>query len=66
MHKISKKIINSNIDFYTANELARELRVNIMTIYRYIKSKRLIAYKIGKEFRIDRKEFNNFLINSKI
>lgn len=49
-------------NFYTAEELAKELKVNIMTIYRYIKAKKLKAYKIGKEFRIDKQEFNKFLI----
>ena len=48
-------------DFYTAQELADKLQVNIMTIYRYIKAKRLKAYKIGKEFRIDKAEFEAFL-----
>ena len=48
-------------DFYTAQELADKLQVNIMTIYRYIKAKKLKAYKIGKEFRIDRSEFEGFL-----
>jgi excisionase family DNA binding protein len=48
-------------EFYTARELADKLRVNIMTIYRYIKAGRLKAYKIGKEFRIDKDEFNKFL-----
>jgi len=48
-------------EFYTAKELANKLRVNIMTIYRYIKAGKLKAYKLSKEFRIDRKEFNNFL-----
>ncbi len=48
-------------NFYTAEELAKELKVNIMTIYRYIKAKKLKAYKIGKEFRIDKQEFNKFL-----
>ena len=48
-------------EFYTANDLADKLGVNIMTIYRYIKAKRLNAYKIGKEFRIDHKEFERFL-----
>ena len=50
-----------NKEFYTAQELADKLRVNIMTIYRYIKASRLKAYKIGKEFRIDAKEFSRFL-----
>jgi excisionase family DNA binding protein len=48
-------------EFYTAKELADKLGVNIMTIYRYIKAKRLMAYKIGKEFRIDKNEFQRFL-----
>lgn len=52
-------------EFYTAKELAEKLSVNVMTIYRYIKAGKLNAYKIGKEFRIDKIEFNNFLDKSK-
>jgi len=48
-------------EFYTARELAEKLRINIMTIYRYIKAGRLKAYKIGKDFRIDKGEFDKFL-----
>ncbi len=48
-------------EFYKAEDLAKKLDVNIMTIYRYIKTKKIKAYKIGKEFRIDKTEFNNFL-----
>lgn len=51
----------SESNFFTVWELAAELKVSEMTIYRYIKAKKLKAYKIGKEFRIDRAEFNNFL-----
>ncbi len=54
-----------NKEFYTAKELAEKIRVNIMTIYRYIKANKLKAYKIGKEFRIGKKEFNNFLNKAK-
>lgn len=50
-----------NKEFYTAQDLADKLDVNIMTIYRYIKAGRLKAYKIGKEFRIDSTEFEEFL-----
>lgn len=52
-------------EFYSAGELASKLEVNIMTIYRYIKAKRLRAYKIGKEFRIAKSEFNRFLNKAK-
>mgnify|MGYP001241917759 CR=1 FL=1 len=48
-------------DFYLVEELAEKLRVSNMTIYRYIKAGKVRAYKIGKEFRIDENEFNNFL-----
>lgn len=50
-------------EFYRAEDLARKLEVNIMTIYRYIKAGRLKAYKIGKEFRIARIEFEKFMKN---
>lgn len=51
----------TNKEFYTAQELADRLRVNVMTIYRYIKAKKLKAYKTGKEFRIAKDEFEKFL-----
>ncbi len=48
-------------DFYRAEDLAKKLDVNIMTIYRYLKAGKLRAHKIGKEFRIERSEFDRFL-----
>jgi len=56
----------NNKQFYTAQELAETLGYNIMTIYRYIKSGKLKAYKVGKEFRIDKNEFEKFLNSVKI
>ncbi len=56
---------NKKDEFYKAEDLAKKLKVNIMTIYRYIKAGRLNAYKIGKEFRIAEVEFNRFLNNVK-
>ena len=47
--------------FYTAKELAEMLSLNVMTIYRYIDAGKLKAYKIGKEFRIEKAEFERFL-----
>lgn len=52
-------------EFYLVEELAEKLRLSNMTIYRYIKAKKLKAYKLGKEFRIDKKEYNKFLNNCK-
>jgi len=54
-------MLNNKKEFYTAKEVANKLRVNVMTIYRYIKAKKIKAYKIGKEFRIGQEEFDAFL-----
>lgn len=48
-------------DFYLVDELAAKLRVNPMTIYRYIKAGKLHAYKTGKAYRIAKAEFNRLL-----
>ena len=58
-------VMQNNKPYYTAKELAEMLSVNIMTIYRYIKAKRLKAFKIGKEFRIERSEFEQFINKAK-
>lgn len=53
-------------EFYTAKDLADKLKVNIMTIYRYIDAGKIKAYKIGKEFRVDKKSFEDFLKKAEI
>lgn len=52
-------------EYYLAKELADKLRVNIMTIYRYVKAGKLKAHKIGKEFRIEKSEFDRFMDKAK-
>ncbi|MBI3273602.1 MAG: helix-turn-helix domain-containing protein, partial [Candidatus Colwellbacteria bacterium] len=52
-------------EYYTAKELADKLSLNVMTIYRYIDAGKLKAYKIGKEFRIERSEFERFMNKAK-
>jgi len=52
---------NMEKEFYTPAEVAEKLRVNIMTIYRYIKAGKINAHKLGKDFRIDVKEYERFL-----
>lgn len=48
-------------DFYLVEELAEKLRVSKMTIYRYIKADKVKAFKMGKEFRIAKAEFDKFM-----
>ena len=52
-------------EFLTAEEVAEMLKVNIMTIYRYIKAGKIQAFKLGKNFRIEKKEFDRFLSSLK-
>ena len=47
--------------FMTVYEIADLLRVEPLTIYRYIRSKKLTAYKLGKEYRVQQKDFETFL-----
>jgi excisionase family DNA binding protein len=47
--------------FYTPEEIADSLKLNIITIYRYIRSKKIKAYKISNTYRIDEKTFKEFI-----
>lgn len=51
---------------YKVEEIADILQVTKMTVYRYIKAKKIKAYKIGKEIRIDGSDFQIFLESIKI
>lgn len=61
MRKIHNLPAKKGEEYYSAKELAEKLNYNIMTIYRYIKSGKLKAYKISKEFRISKNDFDDFL-----
>lgn len=51
--------------YYTINEIAEMLKVAYLTVYRWIISGKLEAYKVGKQFRISHTDFNKFLEASK-
>ncbi len=51
---------------YTVEQVAEILQVTKMTVYRYIKARKIKGYKIGKEIRIDGTDFKNFLESIKI
>lgn len=48
-------------EWYRTETVANMLSVNVMTIYRYIKAKKIVAYKIGKEYRIKKTDYEAFL-----
>jgi len=49
----------------TIEQVAKKLQVSKMTIYRYIKAKKIVVYKIGKEYRIKEADLGKFLEESK-
>lgn len=48
-------------DFYTVKEVAEKLNLKIATVYRYIKTGKIKAYKVGKRLRIKKKEIEDFM-----
>jgi excisionase family DNA binding protein len=52
--------------FLTIDDISKTLNLSKMTIYRYINAGKLPAYKFGREFRIEPKEFEGFLKKNKI
>ena len=47
--------------YYSIREVAKMLKVTYLTVYRWIQAGKLIALKAGKQYRIDRKNIDNFL-----
>lgn len=57
--------MSGEIDFLTPKQVALFLNVTEYTVYNYIKSGILKAYKFGKTYRINRTDFEQFLEQSK-
>lgn len=53
-------------EYLTTEEIAKLLKVNIITIRRYIQSGKLPALFFGKEYRVKRADFNKFLEEKKV
>lgn len=47
--------------FLTAKEVANTLKLNILTIYEYIRTGKLKAIKFGRTYRIEEKNLDKFI-----
>ena len=47
--------------FYTTQEIADILRVDYMTVYRWIRAGKLDAYQVQKHYRIKGSDFEKFM-----
>lgn len=50
--------------FYTPTEVAKMLKLNVATIYSYIKAGLIKANKFGRYYRISKEDLKNFLLRS--
>lgn len=48
-------------ELLTVEQLIKLLKVSKMTIYRYIKARKLHAIKAGRDYRVKQSDFNAFL-----
>jgi len=51
----------SNQEFLTVKEVASMLRISKISIWRWLKSGKLPGFKLGKEWRIPRKDLDKSL-----
>lgn len=58
-HKKGEVAVNKQ--YYTVEDIAKELEVSVDTIRNWIKSGRLEAFKVGRDYRISREQFQRFM-----
>lgn len=47
--------------YFTIEEVSKLLKVAYLTVYRWIQAGRLVAYKVGKQYRISELDIKNFM-----
>jgi len=48
------------------SEVAQVLKLNILTVYQYIRQEKLSAVKIGRNYRIEEKDLRGFIEKHKV
>lgn len=51
--------------YYSIEEVSKILKVAYLTVYRWVQSKKLTAYKAGKQYRIEKDELRKFIGKTK-
>lgn len=47
--------------YYTIKEVAKMLKVAYLTVYRWVQSGKLTAYKAGKQYRVKKADLDKFI-----
>lgn len=48
-------------EYLTTDDISKTLKVNVLTVRRWIKAKKLKAVFLGKEYRIKRSDYDEFI-----
>lgn len=51
--------------YYSIEEVAKTLKVAYLTVYRWIRSGKLTAYKAGKQYRVKKLDLERFMESNK-
>ena len=61
--KNSERTVN---DFHSLSTVAKRLGLSRMTVYRYVVSKKLPAYKFGSHYRVKEEDLDDFILSRKV
>lgn len=50
---------------FSTKEVAEKFKVTYLTVFRWIKSGKLKAFKVGKQYRVKREDLEAFIEHSK-
>lgn len=48
-------------DYYSIEEVSRMLKVAYLTVYRWVRAGKLVAYKAGKQYRVTKSDLKSFM-----
>ena len=57
--------MNKDSHLLTPSEVAEKLQLNLLTIYNYIRCKKLPAVRFGRNYRILQEDFEDFIKSNK-
>ena len=49
------------MEWLTLQEIADELKLHIETVREWVRTKRLTAYRVGRDYRVKRSDLDRFL-----
>lgn len=52
--------------YYSLKEVAKLLKVSYLTVYRWVQAGKLPSYKIEKQYRINKSDFDIFMQSYKV